>query len=221
MTDERTPGDRAADGHPAEERLIAWLDEPGSPGGEAIEAHLAGCEACRRRVEAIRAVLAAVATEPETPDPATFAERRERLLEGLPDRPGRSRVPWRLAWVPLLAAAALAGILVLRAGRDPGPGPAGEPPVAAADVPAAVTAEAERAADEVFVAVVGEAPGDEETAAIGPSELAALEIVEETTAETGVDETAGYVGLAEEFAALPSEEQEAILSELETMTFDL
>lgn len=73
----------------------------------AMDAHLAGCEGCRGRMEAMRLVLADAATLPRSIEPPRnlwpdIAARLEGRGAVLPIRPAR----WR-RWAPLAAAAAI------------------------------------------------------------------------------------------------------------------
>jgi anti-sigma factor RsiW len=109
----------------AQDDLTAYLDGALDPGARAqVEAHLAGCAACRAERDRLAATLALLGRLPPAPAPspsfearfearlaAARAERRERraLLDGL---------RWR--WLaPGLAAAAMAAtaVVVARDGR--------------------------------------------------------------------------------------------------------
>jgi len=96
--------------HPSDEELSAHLD------GEAPEFgdHVAGCPACRGRLDALRGVATLIATPPPPPD----AARRDDAIAAALARPARSNR--RLALVAAAAAIVLvAGIatpLLLRGG---------------------------------------------------------------------------------------------------------
>jgi anti-sigma factor RsiW len=84
-----------------------------------VEAHLAGCGACRAEQARLDATLATLRALPTAPEPSPLFETRlaARLARerrpGLIGRLGAWR--WRLAWPTAgLAAATLAGVLVIR-----------------------------------------------------------------------------------------------------------
>lgn len=226
MTETRIP----QDGHPDEARLLAGLDEPEAAGDAAgMREHLAGCAACRRRAEELRGLLATLAEPPAMPSPAAFAAQRERILAGLPERDGAGRAAiawgWRAWAVPVLAAAAAAALLLFGPQRrDDAPrtrGPFVDARAAVeGTVPLEVVAAAQAAADEVFdlaaggVTVSGGSGLDPEAA----ETLAALDA---TALAEPADEVPAFAELELEFAALPDEDQSAILDELQTMTFEL
>lgn len=217
--------DRPTD-HPSEEILLARLDEPVEDPG--LDAHLAGCERCRERLGALEGVLTALAAEPSRPDPAALAAQRDRILAALPDRAGRrtgvaslaAHRRWRW-WAPALAAAAVAAVVVLgRVGSDGPPSPAADATAVvdragASDLPA--VAEAERAAEEIYVAAVG---GAEDAPGAGEA-LVALEATTIDILDGEDDPVLGSPGLDDAFASLPTEAQREVLSEMETMTFEL
>jgi len=225
--------DREENRHPGEDALVA-LAEGETQGAEARD-HVETCALCRERIEAIRAVLDAIAAPPPMPDARTFAARRERILRTIeesrdaPAAPGAFRAHARW-WVPLAAAAAVGAILLVRSPAE-GPGPVAErstdvgaPPGETAPVVSElpVLAEAERAAEEVALDL-----GSGEAAIVDPGRLAPepldpaiadLEAVDPvlSLADGGDDP----VVLEERFAELPPEERDAILEDLSTMTFD-
>jgi hypothetical protein len=103
--------------HLDDEQLTAFQDGDGSP---EARAHVAGCDRCGRRAEALAAVAALVATPPPPP---SEPERRAAVAAALAaaDRPAaprqlpaRRRVP---AW--LLPAAAVVALLALVAAVVP------------------------------------------------------------------------------------------------------
>lgn len=107
--------------HPRED-LTALLDGALAPARRAeVEAHLAGCAACRAERDALAGALAALGALPPPPAPSPwFGARLEaRLAEAAPARVGvLARLlawRWRLA-VPAagLAAAAAVALLVVR-----------------------------------------------------------------------------------------------------------
>jgi hypothetical protein len=232
--------------HPADEALAAWIDARIGGEGELVEigrgvaGHLADCPGCRERVRALEAVVAALRAEPPAPTPAELAAARARVVRAVEagrraGRRGRVSPLWRWWWVPTAAAAALALLLLARPGDDrPDAGAVAEGPSGAR------TAEAE--ATPLPVVVAAQDAADEAARAIG-LETAVPETVEGPTdveLSTMSDETAlGEVAvldpstaplpgaaladaaLGTEFAALGTEDQEAILDELAAMEFQL
>lgn len=206
--------------HPDEERLLAWIDEPATaPEGAALQAHLADCAECRRRAEGLEAFLAALGSASPAPGAAAFAAQRDRILAALPDRAVDRGVVaallgWREWWVPSLAAAGLAALLVAGPGfreRVPNRGT----PEAALPVQAA----AQAAADEVFELVGAvEAVSTEDISPLAGEAVA--EPLAATAMET-VEETPVFAELGVEFAELSEDEQAAILEDLSNTTFDL
>ncbi|HUP00406.1 MAG TPA: hypothetical protein VM737_02670 [Gemmatimonadota bacterium] len=202
------------DGHLTDDEILAWLDEPGEAGPPE---HLAECLACRERAADTEKLLAALGADPPA-IPEALAAQRGRVMAAVAARPRGSKVTAirgpsirRYGWMPLAAAAVIAGLLLL--GRDatepPAGGPAGtvttRPEVLEAIDPAPlpVVAEADRAAEEAYAVEI-----DAALAALDPGPA-----VPTYAFGTGV--------LAEEFAALSVEDQNAILAEMSDMTFDL
>ena len=64
----------------------------------AVEEHIAGCEDCRRLLEAAGA-------EPEAPEPQTYDEEEARVLRGVKKR--YSRIRWRAVFLAVGIAAVL------------------------------------------------------------------------------------------------------------------
>ena len=132
-----------ADAHPGEEELILHYygeDE----GGPAVEAHLAGCAACRAEWAALRRALDAVTDAdgagPADPTPADVERIWERLAPRL-RATRRGRVWRRMVAAPLAAAAAL--VLAFFVGRHWAPVPP----------PPAVEA---RASERILLVAVGD-----------------------------------------------------------------
>ncbi|MBW3661246.1 MAG: hypothetical protein KY397_06390 [Gemmatimonadetes bacterium] len=214
--------------HPDEATLIAWLDDP-TIVDPATERHVAGCAACAETVEELRRLFDELAAGPPMPEPESLARSRRRILAAVGAGEGaavRSRRGWRRGWwVPTLAAAALAAVLLWSPRDVEQRAPAGDVGAEAlveTDGPDPVTIEAERAAEAVVAAVAGEAadsvavtPGgfalDEE----GVTLLAAME-----TATPSLTEDDDYTLLAERFAALSAEDQAEILDELSDTRFE-
>jgi anti-sigma factor RsiW len=105
------------------DELSALLDGALDPAARGrVEAHLAGCPGCRAERDRLSGALAALARLPAAPEPSPFFAAR--LAARLADEPARgllgrlSAWRWRLA-LPAggLAAAALAGLLVVRQQR--------------------------------------------------------------------------------------------------------
>ncbi len=100
---------------PFEEDLSALLDEQlDARRASEVRAHLAGCSACTRRVEALRGVDVALRRIAAMP---LDAAQRERLRPALaPAAPARRGAPRRRRWIApaaLVAAAAAAATLML------------------------------------------------------------------------------------------------------------
>jgi predicted anti-sigma-YlaC factor YlaD len=99
-----------------DERVAAYASGEADP---ILEAHLPGCTACRAELAASRVLLGALAqlarSERDLPT---------RDLAGLgPSPPVRRRRPWRLA-APIVLAAAIIGLVVVRSGQAPRQAPA-------------------------------------------------------------------------------------------------
>ena len=96
--------------HPSENVLAAYLD-----GGltarerSETEAHLEGCDACRRALADTVAVLDAHAARARRPDAAEIGAGRRPSITRMPPR---NRIAWLVAGAAL--AASIAGIAVLR-----------------------------------------------------------------------------------------------------------
>lgn len=119
----------ADDRHPGA-LLDAWLDDrlTAEEAGE-VEAHLAGCERCRRQAEALRATVEAVRALPEPAPPAGLESRIRAALDAedartaarAPAAAARPRSGVRRRW-PLAAAvlaAAAIGAVALWLGSPP------------------------------------------------------------------------------------------------------
>ncbi len=134
-----------------QDRLSAYLDGELSPPDRALVAeHLASCEECSHRLQALGVVDAAARELPAEPPAgyfAAFPSRVRRRLEG-----GSRERSWRVpAWTWAAAAAALLAVvapLTLMRARPPGgsppeekalpaPGFAATPPAAPTEAPAA------------------------------------------------------------------------------------
>jgi hypothetical protein len=206
--------------HPNDEALAGWVDarigHDGDPSESApsVTAHLVECDRCRARVAALEDVVAVLRAEPPAPHPAAMAESRMRIHEAVAaSGPSlarrRSRVSW---WIPLAAAAALAALLVLK--------PFGEErPVVVADRPAP-----ERAT-EVTRPTLPVVAAAEEAADLAAEEIEIVPESESVEPSTGVDiPTPGAsldVALADEFATLSAEDQDAILEELAAVELEM
>ncbi len=98
--------------------LSAWIDGELTAAWRAeIEAHLAGCDACRARVAQLRKVAAGIAALPEAqPAPGFLADVRRRISEGeQPSVESRWERAVRSPWVqwPVKIAAGLAIVVGL------------------------------------------------------------------------------------------------------------
>jgi len=98
--------------HMTEEELIAYRDGE-TRGREGFGSHLKECADCRREMERIEAVFAALDAMP-VPDPGEDFGRRvwQQIAPRLPERPAPW---WRSFFAPhrLVAAAAMAAVVVL------------------------------------------------------------------------------------------------------------
>ncbi len=102
-----------------EEDLSALLDDELAPTrAEQVRAHVASCDGCRTRLEALRGVDALLTAAPARSVPPDLRERLQVRIE--PPRP-RRRLARPAFGMALAAAAALALYLVLP--RPPGPLP--------------------------------------------------------------------------------------------------
>jgi anti-sigma factor RsiW len=113
------------DGHPAREILIDLVEGAADLAADrivALEAHLAGCRECRAYVESLRRAVDILAAD-EVPEPAgAFFE----CLAGTARRRASGRVrPMVLRFVPGLAGAAAAIVLVVWLAGGAGPSVSG------------------------------------------------------------------------------------------------
>lgn len=222
--------DRHADpqGHPTEAEIIAWLDEP--PKGANLAEHFESCDACRARLAEIERLLAALRAEPSPPSDEALATQRDEIMAAIEARPrqtGPSITPIRRwLWVPMAAAAAAAAFLLFALDRTVPP-PSSGPDGSGQALP--VVAGAEEAAEEAYLEVVGSGSLPvNDPAVTGPAmnEPAAGEMARIEAALVSLNATASVLtaeggAIEDEFAALPAEDQETILDELSTMTFEL
>lgn len=138
--------------HTTEEELIAYR-EGMSAERSAIAEHLTGCEECRKELERIEAVLAALDALP-VPDPGDDYGRRvwQQLAPRLPEK----RVRWWQSWLEPKRLASFATVAALLAaafwmGRHSGP--PGAPDLAASK---------EQVRERVLIVAVGEHLGRSE-----------------------------------------------------------
>lgn len=218
--------------HPSLEELIDHIDGD-RRAGDGLEAHLEACGPCRDRVEEVRQTLHGLSAEPDFPDPARFAEQRERIVEALPSR----RVPTggrRARWMTsaTLAAAAVAAFLVFRAVdraplTDDRTTRSVEPRI---DVGVVAAVEGRRAATEAYADAFSSSPPDAPLGARGATD-ATFPVVRESTPsarskddapalssplDASLDGTALESALlVEDFAGLDAADREAVLDELE------
>lgn len=93
--------------HLTTEILQQWLDGALSAGeAESARAHLAACQACRRRMEATASFFTTVETWDDQPPSRDLSIAVVRAL-----RPARWSAPWKLAWGLQLGATLLAVIV--------------------------------------------------------------------------------------------------------------
>lgn len=116
-------------GHDEIRALLTWYVSGTLPAAERarVDAHCAGCEACRGELESVRhlkgAVAAAVEARP-APAPDLFARIASRLPAAQPARPAAEATPWWSAladWAaslmtPRLAPALALGLILLQLG---------------------------------------------------------------------------------------------------------
>lgn len=184
--------------HLTDRELIGWLDEPDAPNTPGtIPTHLETCTLCAGRLADMERVFADLRSEPDTPSADEFLAQRERIVDAI--SPAASQ-PWVRSlqrsgwWIPLAAAAAVIGVLVLT------------PDEPARDGRLTVVDQADRAAEDAFDALENE------------TELEAML----ATLDSGIAVPEyDITSLEDEFASLTEEDQAAILSELSTTSFDL
>jgi len=111
------------------EKVCGWFDDhPEALGAPVRPEHLATCEACRARVEALEAALRRGLAAPEIPVPPALARRIEEAAEARWAPPRRAAVwAFRLAAPAGALAAALLLIRTLRTSVPLDEGPAAQP----------------------------------------------------------------------------------------------
>ncbi|MBI5836634.1 MAG: zf-HC2 domain-containing protein [Candidatus Eisenbacteria bacterium] len=99
-------------------RLSSYLDgDLDASHRAAVEAHLAGCAACRERAADLQGMVAALRELPAPePSPFLWARVQAGLREGRPRRSGLAAFEWQ-RWIPAGAAAAAAFAFVLWSGQ--------------------------------------------------------------------------------------------------------
>ena len=201
--------------HLTDEEILRWVDEGDEPRDVRVSEHLERCEACRARTSGIDALVSALAAEPSPIPDAEMAAQRERILAAVMSRP---RAPVRRLsrrfWLPAIAAAAIAALLLWapRGTRSPGTAPIAVTTAAdSATLP--VIVDATRAAEEVAEAA-GEPAVVEELVGSSPTDIMLPDV-----AAPALDEWSDSAELEREFAGLPSEDREAILTELASVDF--
>jgi hypothetical protein len=211
--------DRSERAHPSDLELAAWVDEPAS-GPAAIREHLESCGPCRERVAEFEATRAALALDPTMPSEAAFASQRGRILAaiGAAQASNRRRIPGRAPWiVPLAAAAAIAGlVLVGRLGGDGNGGPLA-PETSAESGALPIVADAAAAAEEAAGSIVPAEDPTPELPAL-PAEAideelldAALAAAEPLAPPVSIERSLTTELL---FAELPEDEQSDVLLEM-------
>lgn len=210
--------------HLTDEEIVTRLDEPDPPREARAERHLATCAPCRVRLAAMEDLFAGLRADPPPAGEAELAARRDRILAAVATRPPVRRLPRWTVWVPLTAAAAVAAFLIgspFGSPREDRSGASalrveapGDPPATApaAGATLAVVAEASRAAEEVLA----------EAGTRGARGLVHAPPIDAglPVGSLALDDEERIV-LQEEFAALPTEDREAILEELATVSFEL
>jgi len=205
-----------ADRHWTDEEIVRWVDEGETPEGIRGMEHLDRCEACRARIAGVEALFSALGTEPPATTGAEMATQRDRILAAVRARPRAPvrRLSRRSVWVPAVAAAAIAALLLWapRGTRSPETAPTADAP--AAD-PAAlpVIVDATRAAEEVVKAA------GEPAVVEGLVEPSLTDVTVPDVTVSTLDEWDGSAELEQEFAELPGEDREAILTELASADF--
>ncbi|HKY61757.1 MAG TPA: hypothetical protein VJP59_12185 [Gemmatimonadota bacterium] len=205
-----------ADRHWTDDEIVRWVDEGAAPADVRLTEHLDGCEACRARIAGMEALFAALGTEPPATTGAEMAAQRDRILAAVRSRPRPPvhRLSRRSAWLPAVAAAIAALILwAPRGTRLPETAPTADAP-AADTTTLAVVVDANRAAEEV-VEAAGEPAAAEPLTESSPSGSTLPDVAEST-----FEDWSGSAELEREFAALPREDREAILTELASADFD-
>ncbi len=111
------------DTHPSDQELSDFVDNPGS---DDVRTHLAGCERCRRELQALQSVIAWTAADtPSRPSAATWSaivgqihrpggDRRQLRAHALRSCVPRALTPRRLTVVGLAACLVLAVIPLAR-----------------------------------------------------------------------------------------------------------
>lgn len=127
--------------HPTEDELIQHLCGESDPRDrDRLQAHVAGCDECRRACEEITGALTMVdATVPEPPE-GFERVMWARVQQAIAESPRTSLWTWR-QWLPAGAVAAMAIVGVVMAGGS-------ARPVAPADPAAPVSGEADERARE-------------------------------------------------------------------------
>ena len=202
--------------HATEEELIAYCQRMSAERGELAE-HLAGCDECRKELERIEAVLAALDTLP-VPDPGEDYGRRvwQQLAPRLPEK----RVRWWHSWFEakrLTALGAVAAMVILAFWMGRRTGHPGGPDLSASK---------EQVRERVLVVAVGEHLGRSEMMLVelsnaeltNPGQKRVSIASEQRRAEDLLDENRLYrqTALEEGDTALAS-----VLDELERVLLDV
>jgi hypothetical protein len=204
----------SSDRHLTDEETVRWVDEGDTRKDVAAE-HLDRCEICRERIAGIEALLSVLGTEPPAATEAEMAAQRDRILAAVRSRP-RARVrrlSRRSVWLPAVAAAAMAALLLWtpRGTRSPGTAPNADSPAYSTSLP--VIADATRAAQEVAQAA-DDADTTERLVETPPLDLTQPDLA--APISDGWSET---LEIEEEFAGLPAPDRDAILTELASVDF--
>lgn len=198
------------DRHLTDEEILRWVDEGDEPRDVRVREHLDRCEECRARSAGMEELVSALAAEPPPMTDAEMAAQRERIRAAVRSRPRGSvkRRSRRQVWLPAVAAAGIAALLLWapREDRNPATSPSADAP-AGTGLP--VVAQATRAAEEI-VAAAGDPGLAEELVESASTDIPA-------TATPIDDDWNPGLELEREFTALPREDREAILTELASL----
>lgn len=201
-----------SDRHLTDEEIVRRVDEGDTR--EDMAQHLDRCETCCARIAGIEALFSALGTEPQAPTEAEMAAQRDRILAAVGSRP---RVPVRRlsrrsVWLPAVAAAALAALLLWtpRGAQTPTRPTLSAP---ADSMPLPVITDATRAAEEVARAAddVETAERLVETPPLDPSQPDIPAPISDDWSEA--------LEIEADFAELPAADREAILTELASVDF--
>lgn len=204
------------DRHLTDEEIVRWVDESVAPHDPRATGHIDRCQSCGARIAGVEALVAALGGDPPPRTSDEMAAQRERILALVRSRP---RVPMRRlsrrsVWLPAVAAAAIAALILWapRGTRSPGIEPTADAPaVRPSTLP--VIVDATRAAEEM-VEVAGEPAIVQELVESSPTDITLADV-----AVTSLDAWSESAELEREFAELSDQDREAILTELASVDF--